>query len=217
MHLDHSIRSAMLNAMPQLRAFAISLCRDFDRANDLVQETLLRACTNIEKFKAGSNMVSWLCTIMYNQYCSDYRKRRREVEDIDGMYANTLAIEPDQITHLEYEDMRAALAELPNEMRETLVLIGVEGISYERAARACNCSVGTVKSRAHRARERLGAMLSIDKPAIPAGIQTAGRLPQPPRRSPPHRGSRSSGLSNRDARTSPASVGLRDQAFAACD
>jgi len=84
-------------------------------------------------------------------------------------YANTLAIEPDQITHLEYEDMRAALSELPNEMRQTLILIGVEGISYERAARACNCSVGTVKSRAHRARERLAAMLSIGKPGDPGG------------------------------------------------
>jgi RNA polymerase sigma-70 factor (ECF subfamily) len=99
------------------------------------------------------------------------------------MYANTLAIEPDQITHLEYEDMRAALAELPNEMRQTLVLIGVERISYERAARACNCSVGTVKSRAHRARERLAAMLSMDKPGDSGGhpngrsvaIRRAGR------------------------------------------
>ena len=168
MHPDHITRSAMLEAMPQLRTFAISLCRDGDRANDLTQEAFLLAWSNIEKFKAGSNMMGWLFTILRNQYYTDHRKRRREVEDVDGIYAETLVAEPGQIAHLEHEDLRTALAELPNEMRKAVMLIGVEGISYDQAALACNCSAGTIKSRVHRARARLAARLSTDLPAATA-------------------------------------------------
>jgi RNA polymerase sigma-70 factor (ECF subfamily) len=157
--------------MPHLRSFAISLCRDRDQANDLTQEALLRACANIDKFKPGSNMEGWLFTILHNHYCSEYRKRRREVEDIDGAYAETLVVQPEQIAHLEYEDLRTALAELPHEMQQALALITVDGVSYEQAARICNVSVGTIKSRVHRARARLATMLDqpADDHAGPAG------------------------------------------------
>jgi RNA polymerase sigma-70 factor (ECF subfamily) len=190
MDLDLATRSAMLEAMPHLRSFAISLCRDRDQANDLAQEALLRACANIDKFKPGSNMEGWLFTILHNHYCSEYRKRRREVEDIDGAYAEALVVQPEQIVHLEYEDMRAALAELPNEMQQALALIAVEGVSYDQAARICNVSVGTIKSRVHRARARLAAMLSIDQPtddygdpaseSIVIGAEDVWRHGQPP-------------------------------------
>ena len=168
MDSHHITRSAMLEAMPQLRTFAISLCRDRDRANDLTQEAFLLAWSNIEKFKAGSNMMGWLFTILRNQYYTDHRKRRREVEDVDGIYAETLVVEPGQIAHLEHEDLRAALAELPNDMRKAVMLVGVEGASYDQAAQACDCSVGTVKSRVHRARARLAARLSVDRAAARA-------------------------------------------------
>jgi RNA polymerase sigma-70 factor (ECF subfamily) len=152
MDLDPLTRTAMLEAMPHLRRYAMSLCRSHDKADDLTQETLLCAYVNIDKFRAGSNMVAWLMTILRNQHYSAYRKRKREVEDIDGMYAETLVYEPDQIARLEYKDVHAALAELPDPMRDSLILVGVEDLSYEQAARICDCSVGTVKSRAHRAR-----------------------------------------------------------------
>jgi len=161
MDFDHT-RTAMLAAMPQLRSYAVSLCRDPDRANDLAQETLLRAYANIRTFKPGSNMVGWLFAILRNQYYAAYRKHHREVEDVDGTYAQTLAIEPDQIIQLEWSDMRAAVAELPDGMRRALVLVAVEGLSYDEAARVCNCPPGTVRSRVHRARARLAEIFALD-------------------------------------------------------
>jgi len=175
MNFDHNC-TAMLEALPQLRSFAVSLCRDPDRANDLAQETLLRAYANIGKFKTGSNMAGWLFAILRNQYYTDYRKYHREVEDIDGTYAQTLVIEPDQIVQVEWADMRAALAELPDGMRRALVLVAVEGLSYDEAARVCNCSPGTVKSRVHRARARLAEIFAVEAPpretAMPVGARS---------------------------------------------
>ena len=84
------VRSAMLAAVPSLRAFAISLCGDIDRANDLVQETLLRAWSHLDLFEPGTNMSAWLFTILRNHFRTEFRKRRREVEDADGGYAERL-------------------------------------------------------------------------------------------------------------------------------
>ena len=87
MPMDESVRKAVLAAVPSLRAFAISLCGNVDRADDLVQETLLRALANIDSFQPGTNMSAWLFTILRNHFRSEYRKRRREVEDSDGHHA----------------------------------------------------------------------------------------------------------------------------------
>src|SRR5215204_5132368 len=165
MDLDHSTRAAMLEALPQLRRYAMSLCRDRDKANDLTQEALLRACVNIDKFKAGSSMVAWLFTILRNQHYSEYRKQQREVEDVDGTYADLLVTQPEQIARLEHEELRAALAELPHDMRRAIILVGAEGLSCEEAAQICKCPVGTVKSRVHRARARLAEILRVAEPA----------------------------------------------------
>ena len=94
--MDEPVRKAVLGAVPSLRAFAISLCGNVDRADDLVQETLLRALANIDSFKPGTNMSAWLFTILRNHFRSEYRKRRREVEDADGHYAETLKSQPEQ-------------------------------------------------------------------------------------------------------------------------
>src|SRR5438045_8243771 len=90
MTLTPSLKEAMLAAVPSLRAFAISLSRNVDRADDLVQETLLRAIDNIDSFEPGTNMSACLLTILRNLFRSEHRKRRREVEDPDGTYAKTL-------------------------------------------------------------------------------------------------------------------------------
>ena len=133
-----------------------------DRADDLVQETLLRAIANIDSFQPGSNLPAWLFTILRNLFRSDYRKRRREVEDAEGNYAKTLKTQPAQNAHLEFEEFRAALDKLPQDQREALILVGASGFSYEDAAAICGCAVGTIKSRVNRARSKLSALLYVD-------------------------------------------------------
>jgi RNA polymerase sigma-70 factor (ECF subfamily) len=150
----------MLKATPNLRAFGISLTNNVDRADDLVQETLVRAIANIDRFEPGTNMQAWLFTILRNLFYSEYRKRRREVEDADGQYAAALSVQPDQISHLDFADLKLALARLPHEQREALLLVGASGFSYEQAAEICGCAVGTIKSRVNRARHRLAAQLN---------------------------------------------------------
>jgi RNA polymerase sigma-70 factor (ECF subfamily) len=164
MSLDPTIRDQILAAVPSLRAFAISLCGNVDRADDLVQETLLRALANINSFQPGTNLPAWLFTILRNLFRSEYRKRRREVEDADGSYAETLKAQPSQTSHVEFQEFRAALAKVPPDQREALILVGASGFSYEEAAEICGCAVGTIKSRVNRARTRLAQLLHIDNP-----------------------------------------------------
>ena len=147
---------------PSLRAFAMSLCGKFDRADDLVQETLLRAMANIHSFTPGTNMSAWLFTILRNQFRSEYRKRRREVEDADGGYLDGLQSSPEQHSRLEFKELFAALAKLPLEQREALLLVGASGFSYDDAAAICGIAVGTIKSRVNRARKLLAELLDLD-------------------------------------------------------
>src|SRR5437867_449272 len=162
MPLTDSLRDDILASVPSLRAFAISLCGNVDRADDLVQETLLRALANIDSFQPGSNMPAWLFTILRNLFRSEYRKRRREVEDSDGSYAQSLKSQPEQTGRVEFEEFRTALNTLPHDQREALILVGASGFSYEEAAEICGCAVGTIKSRVNRARSRLAGMLAIE-------------------------------------------------------
>ena len=162
MPLDTTLRDQMLSAVPSLRAFAISLSGNVDRADDLVQETLLRAIANIDSFQPGTNMSAWMFTILRNLFRSEYRKRRREVEDTDGSYAESLKSHPEQNSRLEFQEFRAALAKLPPDQREALILVGASGFSYEEAAAICECAVGTIKSRVNRARTRLADLLAIE-------------------------------------------------------
>ena len=159
MTLNPSLREAMLAAVPSLRAFAISLSGNIDRADDLVQETLLRAIANIDSFQPGTNMSAWMFTILRNLFRSEYRKRRREVEDTDGSYAESLKSHPEQNSRLEFQEFRSALAKLPPDQREALILVGASGFSYEEAARLCDCSVGTLKARVSRARKLLSEQM----------------------------------------------------------
>src|SRR6201985_1847993 len=162
MKLDPAIRDQVLATVPSLRAFAISLGGNIDRADDLVQETLLRALAHIDSFQPGTNMPAWLFTILRNLFRSEYRKRRREVEDADGRYAESLRSHPEQTGRVEFGEFRAALAKLPSDQREALILVGASGFSYEDAATICGCAVGTIKSRVNRAPTRLPALLYVD-------------------------------------------------------
>jgi RNA polymerase sigma-70 factor (ECF subfamily) len=164
MALDPKIRDEMLKTVPSLRAFAMSLCGNIDRADDLVQETLTRAISAIDRFEPGTNMPAWLFTILRNLFRSEYRKRRREVEDPDGVYEASLKTSPDQLGKLEFGELQEALAKLPSDQREAIILVGASGFSYEDAARVMGCAIGTVKSRVNRARTRLADMLAIMSP-----------------------------------------------------
>jgi RNA polymerase sigma-70 factor (ECF subfamily) len=176
--LDPSLRDEILAAVPSLRAFAISLTGSADRADDLVQETLVRAVSNIHRFEPGTKLNAWLFTILRNLFHSEYRKRRREVEDTDGSYAARLSAPPEQGARLDFEDFRKALAKLPIDQREALLLVGAEGLSYEEAAQVCGIAVGTIKSRVNRARNRLIQILAVEHgeefdsdPTIKAALQ----------------------------------------------
>jgi RNA polymerase sigma-70 factor (ECF subfamily) len=159
---ERSVRDGILATLPSLRAFAISLSGNVDRADDLVQETLLRALANIDSFEPGTNLPAWLFTILRNLFRSEYRKRRREVEDNDGRFAETLKTHPEQNSRIEFEEFQQALAKLPADQREALILVGASGFSYEETAEICGCAVGTVKSRVNRARVKLAELLSIE-------------------------------------------------------
>jgi RNA polymerase sigma-70 factor (ECF subfamily) len=158
---NSQITADLLSVIPNLRAFAVSLCGNLDRADDLVQETLVKAWSNIGSFVEGTNLRAWLFTILRNIYYSEYRKRRREVADPDGTFAAKLATAPAQSGHMDLLDFRAALQQLPSDQREALILIGASGLSYEEAAGICGSAIGTMKSRVNRARSRLAEMLSI--------------------------------------------------------
>ena len=155
------MKADLIAVIPNLRAFAVSLCGNPDRADDLVQETLVKAWSNLGSFVEGTNLPAWLFTILRNIYYSEYRKRRREVADTDGAIAAKLAAAPAQHGHMDFQDFRTALQRLPVDQREALILIGASGLSYEEAANVCNCAVGTMKSRVNRARNRLSDMLSL--------------------------------------------------------
>ena len=165
MKIDDALRDAVLAAIPKLRAFAISLSGNVDRADDLVQETMLRALANIDSFQPGTNLQAWLFTILRNLFRSEYRKRKREVEDVDGRYSDSLVSAPEQDSQLEFKELRAALDKLPHDQREALILVGASGFSYEEAAKICECAVGTIKSRVNRARTRLANELSVEEPS----------------------------------------------------
>jgi RNA polymerase sigma-70 factor (ECF subfamily) len=160
--LSSSVEQSMLAMVPRLRAFAVSLCGNADRADDLVQETLLRAITHIDSFEPGSNLGAWLATILRNCFLSEARKRCKEVEDAKGSYVQSLLSAPEQESRLGMEEFRAALAKLPFDQREALLLVGAAGFSYEDIAAICQTTTGTIKSRINRARTRLAMLLSIE-------------------------------------------------------
>ncbi len=156
-------RDELVDHLPALRAFALSLTRDGSSADDLVQDTIVKAWTHIDKFQAGTNLRAWLFTILRNTFYSARRKVRREVSDTDGIYAAQLSTRPDHDGRLALNDFRKAFERLPDEQREALILVGASGFSYEEAASMTGVAVGTVKSRANRGRRRLAELLHMEE------------------------------------------------------
>lgn len=160
-------RDELLAAIRGLRAFGMSLTGRADLADDLVQETLMKAWDHHTSFQKDTNFKAWLYTILRNEFYTQLRKRRREIQDANGEYSSAVAVSGEQDGHLEMADLRVALAKLPDDQREAIVLVGASGFSYQETAEICGVAVGTVKSRVSRARERLVAMLAGDGPSKP--------------------------------------------------
>ena len=161
MAVSAEFKTDLLSTIPSLRAFAVSLAQNADRADDLVQETLVKAWDKQASFQPGTNLKAWLFTILRNEFYSQMRKRGREVQDSDGLMTARLAVHPAQHGQLDLKDFRSALEQLPGDQREAIILIGASGFSYEEAAEICGCAVGTIKSRVSRARARLQDILKI--------------------------------------------------------
>jgi RNA polymerase sigma-70 factor (ECF subfamily) len=158
--MSAAVKKQFIDAIPALRAFARSLCGNAVRADDLVQEALAKALTKIDSFQEGSNAQAWLITILRNQYFSEGRKRRREVEDGDGHFAATLVTPGRQQDNLEVKDLMSALQMIADEKREALLLVTASGYSYEDAAEIMGTKPGTVKSRVSRARAELEELMN---------------------------------------------------------
>lgn len=160
---DREFREDLIASIPALRAFAISLAGKVDRADDLVQETLLKAWASRGSFQPGTRLKAWLFTILRNEFYTVCRKQKREVEDPGGINAANLSAHPEQDGHMDLADMHLALGKLPVDQREALLLVGASDMSYEEAAVICGVAVGTIKSRVSRARARLAELLRLSE------------------------------------------------------
>lgn len=172
--MSTGFKEGLIAAIPMLRAFARSLSGNRDRADDLVQETLVKAIAHRDKYRPGTNLHAWLVTILRNQYYSEGRRRRREVADPDGAHAARLSEPPRHDGALAMQDFLAALQTLPDDQREALLLVGVSEFSYEDASIVLDAPVGTVKSRVSRARARLQA-LALDGDGVPRDATAIAR------------------------------------------
>ncbi|MGC8201177.1 sigma-70 family RNA polymerase sigma factor [Aliiroseovarius sp. PTFE2010] len=160
------LANEMLQHVPSLRAYARSLTKDATRADDLVQDTLVRAMSNIEKFREGTNLRAWLFTIQRNCFYSERRKAVRETEDPDETMASQLSVPPEHDAKLQYAEFEDAFAQLSAEHREALTLIGAMGMAYEDAAETCGVPPGTMKSRTNRARKELARLMQLGEETV---------------------------------------------------
>lgn len=160
---DEAFKSELAAVIPHLRAFGRSLSGNRDLADDLVQETLMKAWAARRRFQAGTNMRAWTFIILRNLFLSQMRRARFKGEWDELTAARVLAAPASQDHHVELGDMQRALMHLPQPQREALILVGAGGFAYEEAAEICGCAVGTIKSRVARGRVALENLLSDGK------------------------------------------------------
>jgi RNA polymerase sigma-70 factor (ECF subfamily) len=156
---DEAFREEMLKVLPRLHAFARVLTRNREAAEDLLQDTIVRALRAHCSFEPGTNMLAWLCTILRNQHISGLRRRRHEAMPIEDLPDSAASVGPSQYDSIAIGEIRRALLKLSPEHREVLLMVAAAGLSYGEAAEICGCAVGTVKSRVNRARNELRRIL----------------------------------------------------------
>jgi RNA polymerase sigma-70 factor (ECF subfamily) len=150
--------------IPRLRRYARALTRDSNRADDLVQDTLLRGLAKAHLWQVGTDLRAWLFTIMHNQYVNDIRRATREQEALDvDQVVSTLAATTDPTASRQLAELDRALGHLSNGQREVVLLVGLEGMSYDEAAKILRLPIGTIRSRLSRAREALRSLMGIDE------------------------------------------------------
>lgn len=171
---DAQFKHDLLELIPFLRAFARSLCGNQETADDLAQETLVKAWQARDMFAPGTNLKAWLFTILRNQFYSDRRRAWRQAPWDQEAAERIPGSAGEQSWAAELSDTARALSCLSDEQREALILVGAGGFSYEDAARICNCAVGTVKSRVARARKSLLAILEGEDSLPPAAQPVEG-------------------------------------------
>ena len=177
---DSQFKADLLDLIPFLRAFARSLCGNQEMADDLAQETLVKAWQARNMFAPGTNLKAWLFTILRNQFYSDRRRAWRQAPWDQDAAERIPGGSEDQVHSAELSDTVRALKHLSDEQREALILVGAGGFSYEDAAAICKCAVGTVKSRVARARKTLIEILdggdSLGDVSRPAGGDAAREI-----------------------------------------
>ena len=156
---DEIFKAELTGLIPQMRAFARSLCRDATAADDLAQDALLKAWNNRASYEPGTNMKAWTFMILRNQFYSEKRRSWRQSQLDQEAAERTLVAVDDPEAPVALDELRLSLAQLPPEQREALILVGAGGFAYEEAAEICGCAVGTVKSRVSRARKALHVIL----------------------------------------------------------
>lgn len=158
-----SFHDQVIHILPKLRVQALSLTRNRSAAEDLVQDAVCNALAAQNSFIPGTNFSAWMHRILRNRFISDLRKRR-DTTDIEDVPASSFASNATHEDSLALKDLSLALSRLPADQREALVMVVVQGMSYEALAEATGCAVGTAKSRVFRARRQLEAWMSGDLP-----------------------------------------------------
>lgn len=181
-----TFQDEIADQLPHLRAYARGLARDRFWVDDLVQETAARALRFADKFEPGTNLKAWLTTILKNEYLNEIRRQKHVVQVGIDVVESSLAIAGNQEFRLELREMQEAFDRLTPARREALMMVGVEGASYEEAARASGCAVGTIKSRVSRARLELHNDLHGGARPVPV-VANPGDETQAPPHSPERR------------------------------
>ena len=161
--------------IPRLRRYARALTRDSNRADDLVQDTLVRGLAKAHLWQPGTDIRAWLFTIMHNQYVNNVRQARREgaIIDVDEV-ASTLVATADPTASRQLSEFDCALGKLSKGQREVVLLVGLEGVSYDEAAKIIRVPIGTIRSRLGRAREALRSLMGLNEET--KGVEKGERL-----------------------------------------
>jgi len=167
-----AIEGELLACLPDLRAYARSLTRNRHDADDLVQDAVLRMLNSADRYQQGTNFKAWAFTILRNRFLNEFVAKRKMTQEMDDSALERVAVSAKQDEGLELTDFQRIFHSLPEDHRSILALVAGSGMPYEDVARILGCAVGTVKSRVHRARAALFALLEA---------QHAGDGKEPPR------------------------------------
>lgn len=157
---EEAFKAELIALIPNMRAFARSLCRDATFADDLAQDALARAWSSRSSYEPGTNLKAWTFRILRNGFYTQTRRSWRTLDLDPGVAEATLVATSNPTGTLELNELRLAMNMLPKEQCEALTLIGAAGLSYEDTAEICGVAIGTIKSRVSRGRARLVALLA---------------------------------------------------------